>query len=270
MSNFDLMHVLYSQMLRLKERRVICFNQFDVTGNYAVRSSAFMMTRLTFILALCYIWQFCVVESYTWNNSTFPEHMCFDGSAFHCFQTETSWDSFSSASQMVPINCTSGESDFIPVARNFAVSCYMLIDQNAAIWLQSLAVANALGLLLTRIFELFVWCSVQSRTALFLVSVVGIGLVAAVVITTISGIFSALVNSWLGLMSLGICPIIAYAIRSASIEIRRIEKAEVGKILDKTTAEFSLIARDFSSASNMPSPASGAYDLRNRLYHSQT
>ena len=266
--NFDLVHVMYNQMLRLKDRKLICFNRFDVTGNHQVRSSAYMMTRLTLVLALCYIWQFCVVESYTWNNSTFPDSTCFDGSGYHCFQTRASWDSFVRASAMVPINCTAGLSGFTPISSNYGVSCYKLSDQNAAIWLQSIAVANALGLFLTRIFEVFVWVSVQSLTALFAVTFIGIALVAAVIVTTISGLFSSLVNSWLGLMSLGICPLIAFTIRSASIEIRRIEKAEMKQILEQTTAEFSQIARDFSSVSNMQSPSgnSGASEEIRQRY----
>ena len=253
--NFDLLHVVYNQMLRLKERKLICFNQFEVTGNHPVRSSTFMMTRLTLILALCYVWQFCVIESYTWNDSTFPEDRCFEGSGFHCFQTRASWEGFVRTDQMVPIDCTSGAEGFVPISQKFGVSCYKLIDQNAAVWLQSLAVANALGLLLTRVYEVSVWVSVQSLTGLFAVTLIGLGLAAAVIITMISGIFSSLVNSWLGLMSLGICPLIAFVIRNASIEIRRIEKNELQKIFERTTAEFSAIARDFSSVSNMRSPS---------------
>jgi hypothetical protein len=261
---FDVLHVLYNQMLRTKSMKTICFNQFDVTNNHKITSSLFMMTRLVVVLIFCYIWQFCVIESYVFSDQGYPSELCFSGSGFHCFQTPLSWGSFAKANDMTAIDCSAGESAFVPVADSIAVSCYKLSDQNAALWLQTLAVANALGMLATRFFEVLVWMFVQSVSVVILASIFAILLVAAIILTAVAGIFSSLVNSWLGYVAITILPYMIYLARNCASEIRRLKRDELTRIQHETKSEFNKIARDFArpdSKSTLKSAVSSASSL---------
>ena len=262
---FDVLHVVYNQMLRLKEMKLICFNQFDVTSNYRVVSALFMMTRLTVILVLCYIWQFCVLESHTMADSAFPEPYCFPDSQIRCFQTPLKWDSFIRASEMTQIDCNKGINGYVPVASSTAVGCFKVIDQNAAVWLQTLAVANALGLLMIRVFEVIIWVSFQSLTCMIVLSVLALLLLVAVVLTAVSGSFSSFVNTWLGFIALSICPFMVYLARKAALEIRKIKRTEMAKIQQQAKSDFKNIASDFASSAPTPEePASGPIMLSAR------
>ena len=248
---FDVLHMMYNQMLRFKDRQLVCFNQFDVTGNYEVTASAFMMTRLTVILVISYIWQFCVLESYTFTDSQFPHNLCYDGSAYQCFQTPLAWDSFLRAKDMHAIDCSKGDAGFVPISPTFGVSCFRIISQNAAIWLQSLAVANALGLLMTRTYEVLAWVSFESVACLVSVTALGVLVVIAVIAATVMGYFSSVANSWIGFMAMSICPFMLYAVRSLAVEVRKIKNSQMRRIQLQTKDDFDKIATDFSSVSSI-------------------
>lgn len=254
---FDVLHVIYNQMLREKEMKLICFNKFDVTNNERVVSSLYMMTRLTLILIFSYIWQFCVIESYTLTDQGFPDEFCYSGSGFHCFQTPLSWGSFAEAGDMVPIDCAAGPSGFAPIAGKVAISCYRLRDQNAAIWMQSLAISNALGLLMTRLFEVLIWVSLQSISCMIGLSIAAVVIIIAIIVTAISGTFSSLVNSWLGYVALSILPYIIYLARSVAIEIRRMKRNELARIQNQTLNDFAKIAQEFQRTVSADDPSTG-------------
>lgn len=256
---FEILHVMYNQMLRLKDRQMICFNQFDVTNNSEVQSSTFMMTRLTIVLVVCYIWQFCVLESFVIVGSTFPEVLCNPNSVFTCFQTEIGWDSFLKASTMIPIDCTQGVSGFHPIAPSFGIACFRVIKSNAAIWLQSLAVSNALGLFLIRLYEVLVWLCVSSLACLVGVTLLALLSAFTVVATTISGYASSFSNNWLGFMAMAVLPFLLFVVRSCAVELRRIKREELQRLQRQTKADFNRIAQEFagtSDATNMDPNAS--------------
>ena len=246
MRRFDIMHVIYNQMLRLKNRKLICFNSMDVTGNYNIMSSLFMMTRLTVILVLGYLWQFCVIETYSMTNSGYPEEFC-SQPGFHCFETELRWNSFVDPNDMTTIDCSAGSAGYVPSVSNVIVSCFKVIPQNAANWLQNVAIANALGLLLTRLFEVFVWVSFESLTGLISITFLCGGIVVAVIIVASTGYFSEFINSWLGFVSTIIAPYSLYLVRAAAIEIRRIKKIEIQRIQEQTKCDFLKITQQFST-----------------------
>ena len=243
---FEIIHIIYNQMLRLKDRRVICFNQFDVTNNVEVVSAAMMMTRLTVVLVICYIWQFCVLESYVFNNSTFPDTFCYPSTTFECFQTPLKWDSFFKASAMTRIDCSLGEAGFVPVDTHYGVGCFRTITQGAAIWLQTLAISNSLGLFMTRLFEVLVWLCFSSLAALIGFTLLLILTAVAVVISTLSGYFSSFSNSWLGFMAMAVFPSILFVVRSCAQELRRIERHEMKRIRQQANADFEKIAYEFA------------------------
>jgi hypothetical protein len=248
---FEIIHVIYNQMLRLKERRLICFNQFDVTDNYEIVSSAVMMTRLTIVLVICYIWQFCVLESYAFTDSTFPSSICNPTSTFECFQTPLRWDSFLVASTMTPIDCSKGAAGFVPIADSFGVGCFRTIPQNAAAWLQTLAIGNALGLFTTRIYEVLVWLCFSSLASLIGFTLLLIASAVAVVASTLLGYFSSFSNSWLGFIAMAIFPFILFVVRSAAVELRQIHRREMKMVQQQAKADFAKIASEFASNSEM-------------------
>jgi hypothetical protein len=265
---FDILHVIYNQMLRLKDRRLICFNQFDVTDNREVTGPTLMMTRLTIVLVLCYIWQFCVLESYFYVGSVFPDSLCHSLSEFSCFQTPMRWDSFLRAGDMTQIDCSKGSVGFVPVDASYGVACFRVIQQNAAIWLQSLAVGNALGLFLTRIYEVLVWLAVSSVACLIATTLLCILTVIAVIGATFVGIASSLSNSWLGFMAMAVLPFLLFVVRACAMELRKIKRKELERIQRQTKADFNKIALEFASGSEVsymtPQPIAHQGDIRQR------
>ena len=261
MRKFDIMHVIYNQMLRLKKRKLICFNSMDVTGNYTVNSGLFMMTRLTVILVLGYLWQFCVIETYSMTNAGFPAQFCAEP-GFNCFEAELKWNSFVNPNDMTAIDCAAGEAGYTPASPNVIVSCFKEIPQNAANWLQNVAIANALGLLMTRLFEVLVWVSFQSLAGLITISILGVFVIAAAIILVATGYFSEFINSWLGFVSTVVCPYSLYLVRSVAIEIRRIKRLEIQRIQEQTKADFQKITEQFSTP--VPSPTTHRMDSANQ------
>lgn len=243
---FDIIHILYNQMFRFKDRRLICFSQFEVTHNHEIIAAARMMTRLTVVLVICYIWQFCVLESYIFTNSTFPSEFCNAGSSFQCFQTPLQWNSFFEASMMTKIDCSLGEAGFSPVSDKFGVGCYRTITQEAARWLTTLAVGNSLGLFMTRTFEVLVWLSFSSLAALIGFTLLLILTAVAVVISTLSGYLSSFSNSWLGFIAMAVLPFILFVTRSCAIELRKIERLEIKRVRQQAKADFAKIATEFA------------------------
>ena len=256
MRRFDVMHVIYNQILRLKNRKLICFNSLDVTGNYTIRSCLFMMTRLTVILVIGYLWQFCVIETYSMTNSGFPEEFC-SQSGFNCFESELHWDSFVYPKEITVIDCTQSSSDYVPSASNVIVSCFKVIQQNAPNWLQNVAIANALGLLMTRAFEVCIWIAYESLAGLVAISVLGGLSIIGIIVVAVTGYFSEFINSWLGFVSAVICPYAIWLVRSVSIEIRRIKRFEIEKIQQQTKSDFEKITQHFSTPNPSPNEQSG-------------
>lgn len=248
---FEILHVMYNQMLRLKDRQLICFNQFDVTDNAEVRASTFMMTRLTIVLVVCYIWQFCVLESFVIVGSAFPESLCNPNSEFTCYQTAITWDSFLKASTMIPIDCSRGSAGFNPIAPSFGIACFQVIKQNAAIWLQSLAVSNALGLFLIRLYEVLVWLCVSSLACLIGVTVLALLSAFTVVATTISGYASSFSNNWLGFMAMAVLPFLLFVVRSCAVELRRMKREDLQRLQRQTKADFNRIAHEFANSTDI-------------------
>jgi len=246
---FEIVHVIYNQMMRLKERRLICFNQFDVTNNQEVISSARMMTRLTIVLVVCYIWHFCVMESYVFTESTFPDALCNPTSTFECFQTPLRWDSFVRSSSMTRIDCSLGSAGFMPVASKYGVGCFRPIPQNAAVWLQNLAIGNALGLFSTRIFEVLVWLCFSSLASLIVFTLLLILTAVAVVASTVTGYFSSFSNSWLGFMAMAIFPFLLFVVRACALELRKIQRHEMKIVQQQAKSDFAKIASEFASNS---------------------
>jgi len=177
-------------------------------------------------------------------NSGFPEKYCAE-TDYSCYQTELKWTSFIRADDMIPINCTSGESAFTPVSKNIVVSCFRLFNQNAPNWIQNLAISNALALLMSRVFEVLVWVCVESLIWMIMLSLFAILLLVAVILTGVSGTFTAFVNSWLGFIAVAICPFFIYMIREVAIEIRRLKREETARIQERTRKEFKLIGKKF-------------------------
>jgi hypothetical protein len=250
---FDVLHVIYNQMLKLKHRKLIFFNSIDITENHVIIGPCFMVTRLTVILCICYLWQFCVIESYSSTDSGFPTKYCSE-TDFYCFQTELEWSAFMRASDMTPINCTAGESAFVPVAPKILVSCFRLFNQNAPNWIQNLAIANALGLLMSRVFEILVWVCVQSILMMVVLILFGILLLVALILGAVSGTFTSFVNSWLGFIAIAICPIFIYFLREVAIEVRRIRRQEAGRIQEKTKADLKSVGEKFLATTSPLSP----------------
>jgi hypothetical protein len=158
---------------------------------------------------------------------------------------------------MVPIDCAAGPSGFAPIAGKVAISCYRLRDQNAAIWMQSLAISNALGLLMTRLFEVLIWVSLQSISCMIGLSIAAVVIIIAIIVTAISGTFSSLVNSWLGYVALSILPYIIYLARSVAIEIRRMKRNELARIQNQTLNDFAKIAQEFQRTVSADDPSTG-------------
>ncbi len=250
---FDVLHVIYNQMLKLKHRRLTFFNSIDITENHVIIGPCFMVTRLTVILCVCYLWQFCVIESYSSTNSGYPTKYCSE-TDFYCYQTPLQWSAFMHSSEMSPINCTAGQSAFVPVSSDILISCFRLFNQNAPTWIQNLAIANALGLLMSRVYEILVWVCVQSLLFMVVLSLFGILLLVALVFAAISGTFTSFVNSWLGFIAIAICPIFIYFIREVAIEIRRIRREEAGRIQEKTKSDLKFVGRKFLATTSPTSP----------------
>ena len=250
---FDVLHVIYNQMLKLKHRKLIFFNSIDVTENHVIIGPCFMITRLTVILCISYLWQFCVIESYTSNDSAYPTKYCSE-TDFYCFQTKLDWGAFILASEMSPIDCSAGEAAFVPVAPKILVSCFRLFNQNAPNWIQNLAIANALGLLMSRVFEILVWVCVQSILMMAVLILFGILVLVALILGAVSGTFTSFVNSWLGFIAIAICPIFIFFLREVAIEVRRIRRQEAGRIQDKTKADLKSVGQKFLTTTSPTSP----------------
>ena len=243
-------------MLRLKERRLICFNQFDVTDNHEIVSSAMMMTRLTIVLVVCYIWQFCVLESYVFTDSSFPDTFCNPTSTFECFQTPLRWDSFVIAKSMTRIDCSLGAKGFVPVADKYGVGCFRAIPQNAAAWLQTLAIGNALGLFATRIYEVLVWLCFSSIASMIGFTILMILSAVAVVATTVTGYFSSFSNSWLGFIAMAVFPFLLFVVRVCALELRKIQRHKMKIVQQQAKSDFAKIAAEFASSSDLNPGAS--------------
>ena len=248
---FDVLHVIYNQMLKLKHRKLIFFNSIDISENHVIIAPCFMVTRLTVILCICYLWQFCVIESYSSTNSGFPTKYCSE-TDFYCYQTRLQWSAFVHSDEMSAINCTAGQSGFVPVSSKILVSCFRLFNQNAPNWIQNLAISNALGLLMSRVFEILVWVCVQSLLFMVVLSLFGILLLVALIFAAVSGTFTSFVNSWLGFIAIAICPIFIYFIREVAIEIRRIRREEAGRIQEKTKSDLKSVGQKFLASPTSP------------------
>ncbi len=241
----DVLHVIFSQMLRLKNRNLLFFNVVDVTDNHVVVSNVSMAVRLIVILIISYLWQFCVIESYSVTNGIFPLQYCAEN--YSCFQSSLRWDTYMYADDMTPIDCLAGASGFTPVNSKIVVSCFRILEQTPPNWIQNLAIANALGLLVSRLFEILVWICFHSMAFIIALSVFGFFLLVAIVIAGISGTFSSLVSSWLGFIAFLIFPFLIYIIRAIAIETRRLRKEELLRVQENTRNEFHSIAQQFSA-----------------------
>jgi ABC-type multidrug transport system fused ATPase/permease subunit len=243
----DVLHSIYGQMLKLRNRKLLFYNVVDVTDNDIVVWNASMAMRLNVILVISYLWQFCVIESYSVTNGGFPSTYCGETKPYSCFQAALKWDTYMSASDMIPIDCAAGPAGFTPVADPIVVSCFRILDQTAPNWIQNLAIANALGLLVSRIFEILVWVCFRSLAFIIALSVFGTFLLIAVIVAGVSGTFSTLVSSWLGFIAFLIFPLLIYLIRAIAIETRRIRKEEIQRVQEKTRTEFHSIARQLAT-----------------------
>lgn len=251
---FDVLHVIYNQMLKLKHRKLVFFNSIDITDNHVIIGPCFMVTRLTIILCICYLWQFCVIESYSSTNTGYPTKYCSE-TDFYCYQTKLQWSAFMHSSEMTPINCTAGPSAFVPVASDILVSCFRLFNQNAPNWIQNLAISNALGLLMSRVFEILVWVCVQSLLLMVFLSLFGILVLVALIFAAVSGTFTSFVNSWLGFIAIAICPIFIYSVREVAIEVRRIKREAAGRIQEKTKSDLKSVGQKFLTSASLSSPS---------------
>ena len=163
-------------------------------------------------------------------------------------------------SDMKPIDCSLGPSGFLPVASRIVVSCFKLANHNAPNWIQNLAIANALGLLMSRIFEVLVWLCFQSMACIIVLSVFALFILVAVILAGLSGTFSSLITSWLGFIAMILLPFMIYLVRAVAIEIRRIKKDDALRLQEKTKKDFSMIAKQFSTPAQ--SPDEGVLRLR--------
>lgn len=133
-----------------------------------------MLIRLTTILVVSCLWQFSILETYTFVNTSkclkilhyklclcvaIPSQFC--SSDYHCFATSLGIDSFFTAHSVMPVSCSgtgssisTGDGTTAPTgggSSKYVLNCVRWMPQNSSDWIKSLAIVYSLAMLVTKV-----------------------------------------------------------------------------------------------------------------------
>ncbi|CAE7531728.1 unnamed protein product [Symbiodinium natans] len=197
MKRFALLPVLFPGVFAIREKRLYFFDieVNEVSDGKALRWEAMMITRLTVIVVLSYLWESCVFQTTTHVGKDFPLEECRRG--MDCFASELRIQTFISRNHQ-PVNCSSAHESGEFFDKQVVVSCVMFVTPSLTQWLMHLAIAHSQIQMTLKAFGVLVWSCGQY--AWFHRVILATSVISAFIVCglTFGGVMTNFNSSWSG------------------------------------------------------------------------
>jgi len=199
MKRFALLPVLFPGVFAIREKRLYFFDieVNEVSDGKALRWEAMMITRLTVIVVLSYLWESCVFQTTTHVGKDFPLEECSRG--MDCFASELRIQTFISRNHL-PVNCsTPGANAADPFFdKQVVVSCVMFVTPSLTQWLMHLAIAHSQIQMTLKAFGVLVWSCGQYSWFSWVILATSVVSFIIVCGLTFGGVMTNFNSSWSG------------------------------------------------------------------------
>jgi len=241
MKRFALLPVLFPGVFAIREKRLYFFDieVNEASVGKALRWEAMMITRLTVIVVLSYLWESCVFQTTTHVGKDFPEDECARG--MDCFASELTVQTFLNRNHLA-VNCSLPQG----FEKQVVVSCVVFVTPSLTQWLMHLAIAHSQIQMTLKSFGVLVWSCGQSvwfHRVILATSVCSFIIVCGL---TFGGVMTNFNSSWSGFVISFFFPLFFWIVWNCGQMLQQLWAQDSQRMQESIEENLSLALKDLA------------------------